>query len=211
LTQAEKKFYSQTVAVPLQEDDALREQLLDAAARVFARKGYAGTKIQDIVREAGLSTGAVYGRFGSKHDLLREAVVRRTANVARFAGDGVERVADLITRLAGVHSAPLTDVEAVRLEAYVAARREAEVAEAIADAQAAWRTAVQPLVDAALADGTVAAGVDPEAVLYFLRAVHLGLLLQRGAAVVAPDAGAWSALITRIVASFGAGKNRSEA
>jgi AcrR family transcriptional regulator len=193
----------------LQEDDALREQLLDAAARVFAQKGYAGTKIQDIVREAGLSTGAVYGRFGSKHELLREAVVRRTANVVRFGADGVERVADLIARLAGVHGAPLTDVEAVRLEAYVAARREAEVAEAIADAHARWRAAVQPLVDAALADGTVAADVDPEALLYFLRTVHLGLLLQRGAAVVAPDADAWHALISRIVASFGAGEPRS--
>jgi AcrR family transcriptional regulator len=197
--------------VSLQEDDALREQLLDAAARVFAQKGYAGTKIQDIVREAGLSTGAVYGRFGSKHELLREAVVRRTANVVRFGTDGVERVADLITRLAGVHGAPLTDVEAVRLEAYVAARREAEVAEAIADAHARWRAAVQPLVDAALADGTVAADVDPEALLYFLRTVHLGLLLQRGAAVVAPDADAWHALISRIVASFGAGDQRSNA
>jgi AcrR family transcriptional regulator len=195
----------------LQEDDALREQLLDAAARVFAQKGYAGTKIQDIVREAGLSTGAVYGRFGSKHELLREAVVRRTANVVRFGTDGVERVADLITRLAGVHGAPLTDVEAVRLEAYVAARREAEVAEAIADAHARWRAAVQPLVDAALADGTVAADVDPEALLYFLRTVHLGLLLQRGAAVVAPDADAWHALISRIVASFGASDQRSNA
>jgi AcrR family transcriptional regulator len=197
------------MAASLQEDDALREQLLDAAARVFAQKGYAGTKIQDIVREAGLSTGAVYGRFGSKHELLREAVVRRTANVVRFGADGVERVADLITRLAGVHGAPLTDVEAVRLEAYVAARREAEVAEAIADAHARWRAAVQPLVDAALADGTVAADVDPEALLYFLRTVHLGLLLQRGAAVVAPDADAWHALISRIVASFGAGDQRS--
>ena len=46
-------------AEPIEErDDPLREQLLDAAARVFASKGYAGTKIQDIVREAGLSTGA---------------------------------------------------------------------------------------------------------------------------------------------------------
>jgi AcrR family transcriptional regulator len=180
--------------------DPLREQLLDAAARVFARKGYAGTKIQDIVREAGLSTGAVYGRFGSKDDLLREAVVRRTARGARLDTDVAERVADLITR---------TDAEAVRLEAYVTARREPDVAAAVVDAQAHWRAAVQPLVDAALADGTVADDVDPEAVLYFLRTVHLGLLLQRGAGATAPDAAAWADLITRIVASFGAGQDRS--
>lgn len=185
--------------------DPLRDQLLDAAARVFARQGYAGTRIHDIVREAGLSTGAVYGRFRSKNDLLREAVVRRTANVARFGADGVHRVADLITRLAGIQTEPLSDAEAVRLEAFVTARREPDVAAAIADAQAQWRTAVQPLVDAALADGTVAADVDPEAVLYFLRTLHLGLLLQRGAGAAAPDGTGWDALIARIVASFGAG------
>ena len=192
------------------EVDPLRERLLDAAARVFAAKGFAGTKIQDIVREAGLSTGAVYGRFGSKHDLLREAVVRRTANAAaRLGADGAERVADLITRVAALSTEPLSDTEAVRLEGYVTARREPEVAAAIADAQARWRAAVQPLVDAALTDGTVAPDVDPEAVLYLLRTVNLGLLLQRGAGIDAPDPDAWNDLITRIVASFGAGDRRS--
>jgi AcrR family transcriptional regulator len=183
--------------------DPLREQLLDAAARVFARKGYSGTKIQDIVREAGLSTGAVYGRFGSKQDLLREAVVRRTANAVRLGGDGFERVADVITGMASLDRAPLADVEAARLEAYVAARREPEVAAALADALARSRAAVQPLLDAAVADGTVADGVDPEAVLYLVRTIHLGLLLQRGAGVPAPDADGWNDLVSRIVASFG--------
>jgi AcrR family transcriptional regulator len=193
-----------STASPIPEPDPLREQLLDAAARVFARQGYAGTKIQDIVREAGLSTGAVYGRFASKHDLLREAVVRRTANVSRM-GDDVGRVADLITRLAALDRGGLSDAEAVRIEAFVTARREPEVAAAIAEAQAQWRTAVQPLVETAIADGTVAPEVEPEAVLYFLRTLHLGLLLQRGAGVAAPAEGAWADLITRIVASFGAG------
>lgn len=191
------------------DGDHLREQLLDAAARVFARKGYAGTKIQDIVREAGLSTGAVYGRFGSKDELLREAVVRRTVHAAGVGVDGAERVADLISRTASLNQAPLTDAEAVRLEAYITARREPDVAAAVLDAQAHWRAAVQPLVEAALADGTVADGVDPEAILYFLRTVHLGLLLQRGAGATPPDATAWGDLITRMVASFGAGTGRS--
>lgn len=197
--------------VRVDDGDPLREQLLDAAARVFARKGYAGTKIQDIVREAGLSTGAVYGRFGSKDDLLREAVVRRTANAAQLGVPVGARVADLIERSAALSASPLTDDEAVRLEAYVTARREPEVADAVADALAAWRNVIQPLVDAATADGTVARDIDPEAVLYLLRTLHLGLLLQRGAGAVAPDPTAWNDLITRIVASFGAGEDRSNA
>jgi AcrR family transcriptional regulator len=185
------------------ETDALREQLLDAGARVFARQGYAGTKILDIVREAGLSTGAVYGRFKSKNDLLRQAVIRTSTNAARFGGEGVERVADLLARAAARHAEPLTDSDAVRLEAFVAARRDPEVASALAEAQARWRDLAQPLVDAALADGTLADDVDPEAVLYFIRTMHLGLLLQRGAGVSGPDPAAWNDLVTRIVSSFG--------
>lgn len=194
---------------PVEDLDPLREQLLDAAARVFARLGYAGTKIQDIVREAGLSTGAVYGRFRSKDDLLREAVVRRTGRVAHAGVVPGTRVADLIERGSALSDEPLTDDEAVRLEAFVTARREADVAAAVAEAHREYRTAIQPLVDAAIADGTVADGVDPEAVLYFVRTMHLGLLLQRGAGVTAPDADAWADLISRIVASFGAGPDRS--
>ncbi|MEZ5223721.1 MAG: helix-turn-helix domain-containing protein [Ilumatobacteraceae bacterium] len=57
--------------------DPLREQLLDAAARAFAERGYSGTRISDIVKSAGLSSGAVYGRFGSKDELLTEAVIRK--------------------------------------------------------------------------------------------------------------------------------------
>ncbi|HEX2851256.1 MAG TPA: TetR/AcrR family transcriptional regulator [Acidimicrobiales bacterium] len=182
--------------------DALREQLLDAAARVFARQGYEGTRIMDIVREAGLSTGAVYGRFRSKNDLLREAVISRTARVARLSDD-MARVADLVTRGAMFRPEPLADAEAVRLEAYVAARREPEVAQALAEAHDRWRVAVQPLVDAALLDGTVADGVDPEAVLFFVRTMQLGLLLQRAAGVDGPDPDSWEALVGRIVASFG--------
>jgi TetR/AcrR family transcriptional regulator, repressor for uid operon len=183
-------------------EDPVRAQLLEAAGRVFARKGFAGTKIQDIVREAGLSTGAVYGRFASKDELLREAVTAMSARVGHL-GDGGRRVADLIRRGATLTDAALSADEAVRLEAFVAARREPDVAAALAEAQAGWREAIQPLVDAAVVDGTVAGDVDPEAVLFFVRTLNLGLLLQRAAGITRPEPSSWAALVDRIVASFG--------
>ncbi len=194
---------SSAEATPI-PDDPLRRQLLEAAGRVFARQGYSGTKIQDIVRESGLSTGAVYGRFSSKDQLLREAVIARTGKVANPGSATGVRVADLIRRSARLSSEPLTDDEAVRLEAFVTARREPDVAAAVADAQAEWRTSIQPVVDAAVLDGTVATDVDPEAVLFFVRSMHLGLLLQQGAGLPGPDPAGWAELIGRIVASFGA-------
>jgi AcrR family transcriptional regulator len=193
------------MAVPEEHlaEDPLRTQLLEAAARVFAAKGYSGTKIQDIVREASLSTGAVYGRFRSKDELLREAVIAQAMRHSNLGAPKGWRVAELIQRLAALSDAPLTDAEAVRLEAFVTARREADVAAAVHDAQQQWRAAVQPLVDAAVADGTVADDVDPEAVLFFVRTMALGLLVQRGAGISGPDPASWDALVSRIVASFG--------
>lgn len=173
--------------------DAVRDQLLDAAARVFAREGYDGTKILDIVAEAGLSTGAVYGRFGSKNALLQEAVVRRAASVVNLEVSGVETVVQTLLRFG-----PLTDDEAVRLEALVAARREPEVAEAILEADRVRTGKLRPLFEAATVDGTIDPALDPVAVLFLVRTLYLGVLLQRAAGGVPPEAAAWEALVRRI-------------
>ena len=183
--------------------DDLRERLLRAAAAVFARQGYDGTKIMDIVRESGLSTGAVYGRFRSKNDLLREAIVTRSSSAARLGVDGIERVADLIAAGVTRTDRPLTDAEALRLEAYVTARREPEVAQALAEAHAAFRQRMAPLSAAARRDGTVSDDIDPDAVLFLVRILHMGLLLHRGSGLPGPDEAAWQTLVERIVASFG--------
>src|SRR5204862_3072071 len=47
-----------------------RRKLLDAAATVFARKGFAGASLDDVAEEAGLTKGAVYSNFASKDELI---------------------------------------------------------------------------------------------------------------------------------------------
>lgn len=47
-----------------------RRQILEAAARVFARKGYHPAKTKEIAREAGVSEGTLYNYFGSKREIL---------------------------------------------------------------------------------------------------------------------------------------------
>lgn len=52
------------------------EQLVAAARRLFAEKGFAGTSTEEIVRTASVTRGAMYHHFTSKEDLF-EAVFRR--------------------------------------------------------------------------------------------------------------------------------------
>jgi len=50
--------------------DQQRAQILDAARRCFALKGFHATSMQDVFTEAGLSAGAVYLYFPKKADLV---------------------------------------------------------------------------------------------------------------------------------------------
>lgn len=54
-----------------------RQKLLDAAATVFARKGFAGASLDDVAEEAGLTKGAVYSNFASKDELIETLLEER--------------------------------------------------------------------------------------------------------------------------------------
>jgi AcrR family transcriptional regulator len=47
-----------------------QEQLFNAAAALFAEKGYHGTSIQDLARAMGMKKGSLYHYFNSKEELL---------------------------------------------------------------------------------------------------------------------------------------------
>ena len=53
---------------------ARRRQILDAAAKCFAREGFHRTSMQDIVRESGISAGLVYRYFTGKDDVIAAIV-----------------------------------------------------------------------------------------------------------------------------------------
>jgi TetR/AcrR family fatty acid metabolism transcriptional regulator len=54
-----------------------RRQILEAAVKVFARKGFHASRVGDIAEEAGIAYGLVYHYFKSKEDLL-ETIFRTT-------------------------------------------------------------------------------------------------------------------------------------
>lgn len=62
------------------KEDALltRDQILDAAERVFQRRGVSRTSLQEIAQEAGLTRGAIYWHFQNKADLFHAMMQRVT-------------------------------------------------------------------------------------------------------------------------------------
>ena len=51
---------------------ARREEIIAGAVRAFGRKGFAAASMADILEEAGVSAGALYGHFKSKSELVLE-------------------------------------------------------------------------------------------------------------------------------------------
>jgi AcrR family transcriptional regulator len=58
---------------------ATRRRLVELAADLFAEQGYMQTSIRDVARRGAVTTGAIYGHFRNKADLLAEAISDRTA------------------------------------------------------------------------------------------------------------------------------------
>jgi AcrR family transcriptional regulator len=56
--------------VTVAHEQAVRGRIVEAALRSFAERGYEGTTMQDVVRESGLSVGAIYTYFSSKDELF---------------------------------------------------------------------------------------------------------------------------------------------
>src|SRR5262245_3026798 len=51
-----------------------RERILDAAAHVLSRKGYAGTRLSDVADQAEIQAPAIYYYFPSRDDLVEEVM-----------------------------------------------------------------------------------------------------------------------------------------
>ena len=58
---------------------ATRESLIELAARMFAEHGYSDTSIRDISEAGSVTSGAIYGHFRNKAELLAAAISSRTA------------------------------------------------------------------------------------------------------------------------------------
>jgi AcrR family transcriptional regulator len=68
-----------------------RERLIEAAAKVFAERGFANTSLDEVADAAGLTKGAVYSNFENKEDLVRavlEVHDERLHSIGDAAGDG---------------------------------------------------------------------------------------------------------------------------
>src|SRR5690606_34308208 len=76
-----------------------KDQLLDHAATLFAERGYAETRVLDIVRAAGVAKGLFYWYFENKEALFRELVEQNRLRLRRAQAKAIDPTAEPLMRL----------------------------------------------------------------------------------------------------------------
>jgi len=191
-----------------------RQQILRAAAACFARRGFHGTRVQDICREAGLSPGGLYRYFASKEEIIRamaEEGERRDLAIleeARSLG-GAREVAHTLLRafLRRVEEGGL-EVVCLDVELVAEATRNPQVAEVLRNSLRRLQEAAAGLVREAQRRGELDPALDAKAVAQVLVAIFQGLVMQRALGIEV-DSGAYGQVVEAML--DGILKERKEA
>jgi AcrR family transcriptional regulator len=186
-----------------------RAEILDAARRVFVRKGYDSATMQDIASEAEVAAGSIYRYFPGKADLIAavlEDCCKDDREVFGLAGDVASPLAALMA-ISDRERGSIGDLEGdehcmLRLESFLAATRDealrAPVSQTIEDTQRDIATLLRAAQEAGELDPTVDAHDLAVMIHAFVAGVHT-LRLPMGDALGAQRA--WDVMV-RVVSSL---------
>ncbi|MBM7167424.1 TetR/AcrR family transcriptional regulator [Streptomyces sp. G44] len=156
-------------------------QILEAAARLIARRGVRGLRVEEVSTEAGVSTALIYYHFKDRAGLLRRTLEFITRRAVRYTDAALHDSADPRTRLTDLLLLELQDTPRVREnsaawgELRASAVFDPDLRERLAAATEEWAHDLAHLVRQAQAAGQAAPGVDPRAAAERLTALVEGV------------------------------------
>lgn len=164
-----------------------REEILDAAARCFARSGFHQTSMQEVCAEAGMSPGNLYRYFRSKESIIAAIAERDRAQAAAdFAA--VDQAPDFFTGFAALGRQYLVERSpeegALCLEIMAEARRNPEVRRIHQAIQSDVQAGLIAILQRAAERGELRSDLDFEKIVKVLLALGDGI---EGKRVIDPD------------------------
>ena len=178
---------------------ATRARLIEIAAEAFVEDGYNATSVRDVGERAGMTSGAIYGHFSNKANLLGEAVRTRLTSDLEHRGQFEET--DLAAWLA--HNfrdyRQRRELRALIVEAAAAARTDEEARQLLHDAVGAKLDEWASDYKAVWRRDGLDPEVDPEAVMLLLFAAEVGLGILEAIDVEPPKPGILATVVETLV------------
>jgi len=152
-----------------------RQNVIKAAGRLFAEKGYHGTSMRDLGRELGLLGSSLYAHVESKQDLLVE-VVEEGARLFHASADaalaaGGSSSARLRQLIAGHVGVVLENPDVVRTYLNEARMLDAEHRSRVIAARDAYEQAFRQVIGAGISDASFRPDLDPKLSSIFLLSI----------------------------------------
>jgi len=163
--------------------EVTRQKIIEQAAPLFNRLGYAGCSMQDIMAATGLEKGGLYRHFSSKEELAEEAFCYSLARVteARWGGidqveGSVEKLRFLIVRFVDIHSifpggCPVMNTAIDADDGNPALRK------LVQKAVQEWKAKIGRIVKAGIERGEIRGDVDPRGIANIMIAALEGALM----------------------------------
>jgi AcrR family transcriptional regulator len=185
-----------------------REQILDAARTCFARLGFHRTTMKDIVRESGLSPGAIYGYFASKQEIVesiagdRHRRERERIDAARAKAGARARLHELASSFIGsLRDRGERRDRRVAIQIWSEALHDPTLLHIVRRGVAGPRAAIGAVVRDGQAAGEVDPSLDADAVARLTIALFQGFVLQQ-AWEPSADVDAYLRVIDRVLAGL---------
>ena len=86
----------------MRKGEEKRQELLNAAEKLFCAKGYEGTSVQDILNVAEMSKGGFYHHFASKEDVIKALCARRAERALAYTEDALSKAESSMGRINAV-------------------------------------------------------------------------------------------------------------
>jgi AcrR family transcriptional regulator len=174
--------------VTVEHRTARRDQIVSAARRCVIEQGFHKTTMADVIRESGLSAGAVYGYFKSKDEIV-SAIADQALSTIDELFEGILATDQPLTPLAALEATlehvvriaeqPGGDVTRVALQAWAEAMHNDAIAGIAKEKYSLLRRHFVAVAKRAQADGTVDPDTDPEYIAQVLFGLIPGFVLQR--------------------------------
>lgn len=174
---------------------ARRQQILEAAERLFGRSGYWAGTMEDVAKQVGITQPALYRYFDSKRELFLQALTLRQKAVFRAYKEALEADVSSIekVRLTGEATVDLVrkypDMARMRIHAASLAAIDDEMGPVVLATMRSMMALHSGLLQAAKNDGEISSAIDPEltAALVTGQAFMMYLGLSLGLEQAQPD------------------------